>query len=151
MEDISEGQTSFVAEVWVAHQFLEKGLSDRLSGADPEPLRSSVPRHHLTVHILGVLPVKSRQKQQSKYCWYLCNFMYAIGCSHGPLVKGNAEFCYLKYIRENSFRVAGANRSTVPVSFWLAMTFFLWFGDKVSSLCNKQTCKNLTLLILSPL
>lgn len=61
--------------------------------------------------------------------------------------QGRVVF-YLKYIRENSFRVAGANRSTFPVSFWLAcMTFFLWFGDKVSSFCNKQTCKNLTLLI----
>lgn len=91
MEDISEGQTSFVAEVWVAHQFLEKGLSDGLSGADPEPLRSSAPRYHLTVHILGGLPVKSRQTQRREYCWYRCKLMYATGCSHGPPVKGSAE------------------------------------------------------------
>lgn len=77
-----------MAEVCVAHQFLEKGLSDRLSGANPKPLRSTVPRYHLAVHILGGLPVKSRQKQWSKYCWYLCNLMYAIGCSHRQLVKG---------------------------------------------------------------
>lgn len=83
-----------MAEVWVAHQVLEKGLSDRLSGADPEPLRSSVPRYHLTVHILGGLPVKSRQKQRSEYCWYLCNLMYATGCSHGPPVIGSAELCF---------------------------------------------------------
>lgn len=60
MEDISEGQTSFVAEVWVAPQFLEKGLSEGLSGADPEPLGSSVPGYHLAVHILGGLPVKAQ-------------------------------------------------------------------------------------------
>lgn len=60
-EDISEGQTSFVAEVWVAPQLLEKGLSDGLSGVDPEPLGGSVPRYHLTVHILGGLPVKDKK------------------------------------------------------------------------------------------
>lgn len=58
-----------MAEVWVAPQFLEKWLSDGLSGADPEPLGSSVPRYHLTVHILGGLPV--RDKNDS--CWYLCD------------------------------------------------------------------------------
>lgn len=65
MEDISEGQTRFVAEVWVAQQFLEKGLSDGLSGADPEPLRSSVPGYYLTVHILGGLPVQPGQKKKT--------------------------------------------------------------------------------------
>lgn len=60
MEDIGEGQTSFVAEIWVAHQLLEEGLSDRFSGAGPEPLRSSVPGYDLTVHILGGLPVQTK-------------------------------------------------------------------------------------------
>lgn len=63
LEDISEGQTCFVAEVWVAHQFLEEGLSDWLSGVGPQPLRSSVPGHHLTVHILSGLPVASRKEK----------------------------------------------------------------------------------------
>lgn len=60
VEDISEGQTSFVAEVWVPRQFLEKGLSDGLPGVDPQPLWSSVPGYHLTVHVLGGLPVEPR-------------------------------------------------------------------------------------------
>lgn len=62
MEDISEGQTGFVAEVRVGHQFLKEGLSDWLSGVDPQPLRSSVPGHHLTVHILSGLPVGSSKQ-----------------------------------------------------------------------------------------
>lgn len=62
MEDISEGQTGFVAEVRVGHQFLKEGLSDWLSGVDPQPLRSRVPGHHLTVHILRGLPVGSSKQ-----------------------------------------------------------------------------------------
>lgn len=99
-----------MAEVWVAHQFLEKGLSDGLSGTDPELLRSRVPRYHLTVHILGGLPAES---ESNRVLLETLKF----DCSRAALIKGNAEFCYLKYIRENSFSVAGANRSTVPVSF----------------------------------
>lgn len=60
MEDIGEGQTGFVAEFWVAHQFLEEGLPDGLSGAGPELLRSSVPGYDLTVHILDGLPVQTK-------------------------------------------------------------------------------------------
>lgn len=63
MEDIGEGQTGFVAELWVAHQFLEKGLSDWLSGVGPQPLGGSVPGNHLAVYILSGLPVASREKQ----------------------------------------------------------------------------------------
>lgn len=60
VEDISECQTGLVAQLWVAQQFLEEGLSDWLSGVHPQPLGSSVPGHHLTVQILSGLPVGSR-------------------------------------------------------------------------------------------
>lgn len=77
MEDIGEGQTGFVAEVWLVFQFLEQRLSDWLSGADPQPLRSSVSGNHLTVHILSGLPVESRK--QDRYSFYeYCS------CEHFP-------------------------------------------------------------------
>ena len=42
---------------------------------------------------------------------------------------------YLKYSRENSFKVAGANLCIVPVSFSVScMMFFLWLGDKLMRL-----------------
>lgn len=58
MEDISEGQTGFVAELRLPHQLLEERLPDWLSGVDPQPFRSGIPRNHLTVHILSGLPGK---------------------------------------------------------------------------------------------
>lgn len=118
LEDIGEGQTGFVAEVGVSHQFLEERLSDWLSGVNPQPLRSGVPGYHLAVDISSGLPVGQRKLKRQCSC---CQRMF-FSC-----------WFYLKYSRENSFSVAGAIRSTVPISFWFAsMTFFLWFGDKLS-------------------
>lgn len=69
LEDISEGQTGFVAEVRVSHQFLEERLSDRLSGVNPQPLRSSVPGYHLAVDISSGLPVgQSKLKRRCSCC-----------------------------------------------------------------------------------
>lgn len=46
---------------------------------------------------------------------------------------------YLKCSRENSFSVAGANLSNVPVSFLFAcMMFFRWLGDRLRRLWNKE-------------
>lgn len=61
LEDIGEGQTGFVVEVGVSHQFLEERLSDWLSGVNPQPLRSGVPGYHLAVDISSGLPVEQRK------------------------------------------------------------------------------------------
>lgn len=57
VQDISEGQTGFVAEIGVARQLLEEGLPDGFSGVHPQPLRSGVPSHHLAIHVFSGLPV----------------------------------------------------------------------------------------------
>lgn len=55
----------------------------------------------------------------------------------GKIKLGNSR--YLKYSRENSLSVAGANLSIVPVSFWFSrMMFSLWLGDKLSRLWKKK-------------